>query len=344
VRTIEAIRHWAEETAGREGNHAGDLPLPSNRARLRAFPEPLRDGLLLRERCGYLPGGMFALHAAPATGARGTDRPLVLMLNSGANHQVGPNRLYVTLARLLAARGYESLRIDLPGLGETPARAGDEENLPYMPDPVVPLRRLAGEPALQGRPLILLGLCSGAYHAFLSAIELRNADVREVVLINPLTFYWEQGMTLEDAPSVAYGEWNWYQQSARDLDRWKRLLTGQINPLPILGSLGSRMMQKIRTQAGRIAERLERSPEDRISPSLRNSLLKIERRGVKLTLLFADTDPGLGILRDRAQSTLKAMVARGSAEMQRISGADHTFSRLRPRKALLEWIDRHFRS
>ncbi len=340
--TLDCLRDWTARVAGeadRKDALQADGAAPE--VRLRGRPENRNDGIELTEKAGFTGHGLFALHCKPRQ-PPAEKRPLVLLLNSGSNHQVGPNRLYVTLARLLASKGYESLRIDLPGLGETPEQPGTEENLPYMPEPMAALRQAVEDLELSSRPLILLGLCSGAYHAFLGAIELRDAKIEEALLINPLTFYWQQGMTLEDAPSVGYGEWNWYQQSARDPERWKRLLTGKINPLPILRSILGRFHTRIRTQAGRVAERFERSPEDRISPSLRNSLLKIERRGLRLTLVFADTDPGLSILREQAGSTLQAMLKRGSAQMKLIPRADHTFSRLRPRTELLDWLDEHF--
>ena len=39
-----------------------------------------------------------------------------------------------------------------------------------------------------------MGMCSGAYMAFHSAAQLGNPIVVESVLINPLTFYWKEGM------------------------------------------------------------------------------------------------------------------------------------------------------
>lgn len=49
-------------------------------------------------------------------------RPAVLLLNAGLLHRVGPNRLYVTLARRLAAAGFPVLRFDFSGLGESESR------------------------------------------------------------------------------------------------------------------------------------------------------------------------------------------------------------------------------
>ncbi len=333
---IAAIRDWADTPP------ASEDPQPATASGLgRALPMTVRpegsgEAFSIIETAGFIDGADFAIHCQPQTGG-GDGHPLVLFLNSGSNHQVGPNRLYITLSRRLAEAGIESLRLDLPGLGETPAAEGVEENLPYPPQPAAALQRVIDRLQLRQRPLVLIGLCSGAYHAFLGAIELQ-ADIRRVVLINPLTFYWEQGMQLEDAPSVQYGEWNWYQQSLRDPDRWKRLLSGRINPWPIARSVLKRLALKLHSRGRRLLEHFENSPPNRISPSLANSLRKIEQRGVGLSLVFAAGDPGLAILREQAGSRVRAMQRRGSAEMLLIHNADHTLSRRQARQQLLDWF------
>ena len=48
----------------------------------------------------------------------------IVMANVGLHHRVGPYRLYVDLARRLAARGFAALRFDLSGLGDSAARPG----------------------------------------------------------------------------------------------------------------------------------------------------------------------------------------------------------------------------
>lgn len=54
--------------------------------------------------------------------AGGAGRPAVLLLNAGLLHRIGPNRLYVTIARRLAAAGLPVLRFDFSGLGESEPR------------------------------------------------------------------------------------------------------------------------------------------------------------------------------------------------------------------------------
>ena len=44
--------------------------------------------------------------------------PAILLLNAGLVHRVGPNRIYVRLARHFAALGFSVLRFDFSGIGD----------------------------------------------------------------------------------------------------------------------------------------------------------------------------------------------------------------------------------
>ena len=50
------------------------------------------------------------------------DRPVFVILNSGIIHRVGHHRMYVTLARTLAKVGFQVLRFDLSGIGDSKRR------------------------------------------------------------------------------------------------------------------------------------------------------------------------------------------------------------------------------
>ena len=61
----------------------------------------------------------------PATGNGRAERPAALLLNAGLTYRVGPNRLYVKIARALASQGLVTLRFDLSGIGDSRARDDD---------------------------------------------------------------------------------------------------------------------------------------------------------------------------------------------------------------------------
>jgi len=72
-----------------------------------------------------------------------------------------------------------------------------------------------------------LGLCSGAYHAFKAAVG--GAPLQTVVMINPLTFFWKEGMSL-DAPLTdrrVISEAHRYREAAFRLHSWRKLMRGE---------------------------------------------------------------------------------------------------------------------
>ena len=70
------------------------------------------------------PGKSLVGIATPAEGAPAWSSPIcALILNAGIIHRVGPNRLGVELARLLARRGVPAVRFDLAGIGDSASRS-----------------------------------------------------------------------------------------------------------------------------------------------------------------------------------------------------------------------------
>ena len=113
---------------------------------------------------------------------RSTPRPVVILLNAGVLHRVGPHRLHVNLARRLAARGITSLRLDLSGIGDSPSVPGARSfRESAVADTKAAMDQLAVE--LGAERFVLFGLCSGADNALATA-EV-DPRVVGVVVIDP---------------------------------------------------------------------------------------------------------------------------------------------------------------
>jgi len=129
------------------------------------------------------PVGLFGVltynHDVRAPGA-----PAALFLNVANQHHVGPNRLWVELARQWAGAGIRSLRLDLSGLGDSPDRQGASGRWEcFKPEAFEDVADAAqwlspDDPS----NVVLVGLCSGGYQALEGALVLR---ARGVVAINP---------------------------------------------------------------------------------------------------------------------------------------------------------------
>lgn len=107
----------------------------------------------------------------------GGERPAVILVNSGILHRVGACRLHVTLARKLASLGYQVLRFDFSGIGDSPVRRDD---LAFEESATLELREAMDwmTQAGAGDKFVLIGLCSGADMAF----ETAKSDSRVVGL------------------------------------------------------------------------------------------------------------------------------------------------------------------
>ena len=114
------------------------------------------------------PGGSLLGILTLAAGSR-LDAPGLILLNAGLIHRVGPNRLYVTLARRLAALGFPCLRFDISGIGDSVIAGRD------MPISERALRdiRLAMDVVTQTvgcDRFVVMGLCAGAVAAHVAAV------------------------------------------------------------------------------------------------------------------------------------------------------------------------------
>jgi hypothetical protein len=87
--------------------------------------------------------------------------PLVMMLNAGLIHRVGPNRLHVLLARRLAAAGIAGFRVDLSGRGDSDVR---RDGLSFLESGTAEVRAAMDrlEQLYGVRQFVLFGICSGA--------------------------------------------------------------------------------------------------------------------------------------------------------------------------------------
>jgi pimeloyl-ACP methyl ester carboxylesterase len=157
--------------------------------------------------------------------AAGVQRPAFVLLNAGLIHHAGPNRLHVRLARALSDCGIATLRFDLSGIGDSPARP---DHLPAAElvrrEPVEILDALAE----RGHDSVVLGgVCSGAAHALLAAGDSR---VRGLVLINPAA------TTAEPATESQVSAQYYLRRSLRNPRAWLNLFTGRVKYGALFGT------------------------------------------------------------------------------------------------------------
>src|SRR5689334_1567155 len=88
-----------------------------------------------------------------------TDAPVLLWMNAGVLHSVGPFGWYVTLARRFADQGIASFRFDISGVGDSPPRTDGQSKIETgVADATAAMDFLARERGV--RRFVLVGVCS----------------------------------------------------------------------------------------------------------------------------------------------------------------------------------------
>lgn len=249
----------------------------------------------------------------PRAGSAVRERAVIVM-NSGAVHHIGQNRLWVRIAREWAQKGCTVLRLDLSGIGDSPRRLGAVGDAVYSAEAagdldaaVAYMRKHFPDSELQ-----LLGLCSGAYHAFKGAV--RGLDIQAAMLINPLTFH------------------NWRPPAA---GAFKKLARGKVSLHLVQKKVRALVWHLAKTTGQKIAS---------IGRGARHSELGAElhaahQHGIALRFVFSVGEPGIDMLRQQSAGALEDMVQRGAVSIDYITEADHTFTRMDARERLMATLN-----
>ncbi len=95
--------------------------------------------------------------------------PGVMILHGFTGHRIEPHRLFVKLARRLAAEGLAAFRFDFRGSGESEGEFADATVLGEVSDALAGLEWLAARPEIDASRLGVLGLSLGGCVAALTA-------------------------------------------------------------------------------------------------------------------------------------------------------------------------------
>lgn len=278
------------------------------------------------EEVAVSPGdGIFGVLARPASSR--PDRAL-LILNAGAVHHIGVSRFDVGFSRRMAASGMQVLRVDLTGIGDSPAREGAVENATYGAGGVKDIGICVSWLRARGaRELIIGGMCSGASHALRAALAGQAIDA--AYLINCGVFMPRPEFDLVgDRRFVDIAH---YGKSVKSIRSWRKLLGGRVD----LRKAASAAAWKIALEG----KGALRNGARRIGVPLRGDLGRgfatLVRRGVKIHFLYSGNDPGLIRLGLEAGPLIPRYVRTGHFSMRTFDGANHTFTQRWAQAALL---------
>ena len=287
---------------------------------------------------------LFGILSAPVEPQLQRSGTAVIFVNTGSNHHIGPNRMYVTFARRLASQGFMALRMDIGGVGDSAASPGQRDNQIFARHTLAEIHAGVAWLKTQGvSKVVLAGVCSGAYLAFRSAVA--EPAVTNVVMINPQRFNWREGESLALRRRKDIRSLRFYRARLLDGATWKRVFRGEVNVRWIVAGVGNLLRQRV---VNRVSALISPKPtvvaplEDRAYSTDVHGLFRgLLQRGVKVFLLFSANDGGL----DEVETHLGANASRLRRErnfrFEVVDGADHTFTPLWAQRKLGEMLMEH---
>jgi pimeloyl-ACP methyl ester carboxylesterase len=251
----------------------------------------------------------------------------VVITNSGIIHRVGANRVHVRLARALARAGYPVLRYDLPGIGDSErggtGAAVQEENIAGTRAALDALQR--GGVADR---FVMVGLCSGADHAFATIIV--DPRVVGAVMIDPTGMF-----------STRRHRFNRILQTASRGLRprvWWRLVTGQYNLSRTLTS------SEPKPRAPGLPRTLDPQRDADILRQMTAAFKTLADRGERLFVIITRHNREIYSYRRQLFDTLPDLDLEDVVNVEERPSSDHTFSTESDRawleRRILAWIQK----
>jgi pimeloyl-ACP methyl ester carboxylesterase len=327
MRTLERCAAWI---AGNAGSARG------NSVKTPVFEPQILSGDGYHEQPVVIPGDL-PMRGVLCRPDEGQAADPLIFLNAGGVPHVGWARGTVEAARALAAKGIASLRIDLPGLGQSDGLPDGRVFLYDQRTKLAVMRAVDWMEKAGFSRVGLVGTCSGAFQAFHAA----RADKRvtRLVMINPLCFSWNSSYALDMAV------WKTYETS--------KVAFGQSHST-LKEAAPATNKSRLRTEAARLARRsVRRGLEAAKTMLLRLHPLKLlhgspvagwmqalSNRGVQILLVTSQGDLSLEeIDRHFGPNGERLRAMRGVARLT-LEAADHTLTPHHARRVLIERLSR----
>ncbi len=244
--------------------------------------------------------------------AAATELPHIVVINAGIVHRVGPNRLYVDMARSIAVLGYPVLRFDLAGLGDSDAVGGGASlvesaihDVQHAMDHLAQTR--------QATQFLVFGLCSGANYAMATAFT--DARVIGVMLIDPTVARTKRSLMVHAMRRLSH------VSTLRELVLFRHPVFHRA-----LGRGRSAAFSVAQAAEGQSAQRASAGMARSSAAEVRSALEALIARGLRMMLVFTGGVNHVYNYRDQLFDLLPGLDFRGQLKLQYMPDTDHTVS------------------
>jgi hypothetical protein len=261
---------------------------------------------------------------------------ILILSNAGSGHHVGPNRLNTDIARQAAELNMASYRFDFGHLGESTHDNGERDNHPYLgtsAEDVVEVINFLSK--CYQKNIILVGLCSAGHNFFHAALASDCKNLSQLIVINPLTFYYQKGNSIfspQDSSLQIKGLYEskqaLKQQSLSTIFSDKKIIINIIKYV-VFYTMGI-----LRNTLLRLLSKLGLSPRDQLD----KDFFKLKEKNIQLVFLCSDTDPGYHVIRNQAPVFTSRYKSAIHLDISKMFDSDHTFSSAKSRQQLIKLL------
>lgn len=278
--------------------------------------------------------GVITDPGRPARRTAGAPPPTAfLFMNAGVTHHVGPNRLYVRLARAVAGQGFVAMRFDFSGLGDSAVR---QDDLPVEKSVVVEAQQAMD--LLKARRgierFVLIGICSGATVSYMVAKE--DPRVIGAVIINAQGHLHgtDPALTaqLQDK-TMARHSWRIALKSSFRAKNLRKALSGQLNPLRILRMMVGLPLRVLTRRGGGAEPAANAAAITDPGPAAAKDLAALDQRGARVFHLYCEGDEGLDYFHVVLGDAVESVLGGRGVTYEVVKGSNHMFT--------LQWSQEH---
>jgi pimeloyl-ACP methyl ester carboxylesterase len=248
-------------------------------------------------------------------------RPAVVILNTGIAHRIGHHRMYVKMARDLAALGHLAFRFDFSGIGDSASRGDGLSPIEaHKADLAEALDWLTA--SFDVNEVVLIGLCAGAEIALRYGYS--DKRVLGLVLLDPTI-----------PPTVRFYA-HYIGRRITQLRSWWSFVSGR-------GRIFEVLSERARTAFGAPAIQPAGDPDQAPRSDLEQWYMKSLDRNLKMLIVLTGGPlEGRQSYREQLFDALPNVPFQGRVTMEHFQDADHTFTpesaRGRLHGLILNWV------